>query len=132
VPWVRGSRGELLGCASNAFLVFTKRKEWRDVLAFDEFAQRPIKRMPPPYERGVAGDWEAMDDSFSAFWIATRGGISKMSSMQAAEAAEMAARAAPFDPVRSYLESLQWDSVERLPSWLSAWLLRPLKSSRCS
>lgn len=119
IPWVRGSRGELLGCASNAFLVFTRRNEWRGVLAFDEFAQRPIKRQAPPYERGVAGDWEAMDDSFSALWIATRGGIPKISSAQTAEAAEMAARAAPFDPVRAHLEALKWDGIDRLRSWLS-------------
>lgn len=115
---VRGGNGALLACVSNAFLILTNRPEWRNVLAFDEFAQRPVKRMPPPFARGVAGDWEAMDDSFTSFWLATRGGLSKISSMQAAEAAEMAARDAPFDPVRSYLDALVWDKTERIEHWL--------------
>lgn len=115
---VRGGNGALLAGVPNAFLVLTHRPEWRNVLAFDEFAQRPVKRMPPPFARGVAGDWEGMDDSFTAFWLATKAGMAKLTSAQAAEAAEMAARAAPFDPVREYLESLTWDRTERLPSWL--------------
>lgn len=114
----RDDRGKLLAGVPNAFIMLTHRAEWREVLAFDEFAQRPVKRMPPPFERGVAGDWEAMDDSFTAFWLATRAGMPKMSSAQAAEAAEMAARAAPFDPVRGYLEQLEWDGTARIDQWL--------------
>lgn len=116
---VRSGNGALLSCVANAFLILTHRPEWRNVLAFDEFAQRPVKRMPPPFARGVAGDWEGMDDSFSSFWLATRAGLTKISSVQAAEAAEMAARAAPFDPVREYLEGLTWDRVPRLEQWLA-------------
>jgi predicted P-loop ATPase len=116
---VHGGNGALLSCVANAFLILTHRPEWRNVLAFDEFAQRPVKRMPPPFARGVAGDWEGMDDSFSSFWLATRAGLTKISSVQAAEAAEMAARAAPFDPVREYLEGLTWDRVPRLEQWLA-------------
>ena len=116
---VRSGNGALLSCVPNAFLILTHRPEWRNVLAFDEFAQRPVKRMPPPFARGVAGDWEGMDDSFTSFWLATRAGLTKISSVQAAEAAEMAARAAPFDPVREYLEGLTWDRTPRLESWLA-------------
>jgi putative DNA primase/helicase len=116
---VRGGNGGLLAGVPNAFLMLTHRDEWRGVLAFDEFAQRPVKRAPPPYERGVAGDWEGHDDSMTAFWLATRAGLAKLSSAQAAEAAEMAARAAPFDPVRGYLDRLVWDRRERLAHWLA-------------
>ena len=116
---VRSGNGALLSCVPNAFLILTHRPEWRNVLAFDEFAQRPVKRMPPPFARGVAGDWEGMDDSFTSFWLATRAALTKISSVQAAEAAEMAARAAPFDPVREYLESLTWDRTPRLELWLA-------------
>lgn len=114
----RDGNGRLLAGVPNAFLMLTNRPEWRGVLAFDEFAQRPIKRMPPPFARGVAGDWDSMDDSFTSFWLATRAGMPKMSSAQAAEAAEMAARDAPFDPVRSFLEELAWDQRERVDHWL--------------
>jgi len=118
-PWVRDGNGRLTSCMPNAFMALTNRPEWRNVLAFDEFAQRPVKRMPPPYDRGAAGDWEGMDDSFTAFWLATKAGMPKMSSMMAAEAAEMAARAAPFDPVREHLDALAWDKIDRADNWLS-------------
>lgn len=122
---VRGGNGALLACVPNAFLFLVNRPEWRNVLAFDDFAQRPVKRMPPPFDRGVAGEWDAMDDSFTAFWLATRAGLAKLSSAQAAEAAEMAARAAPFDPVREYLDGLQHDGVKRLDTWLSTYMGAP-------
>jgi putative DNA primase/helicase len=116
---VRGGNGALIACVPNAFMVLTNRQEWRGVLAFDEFASRPVKRMPPPYERGVAGEWEEIDDSFSALWLATRAGLARVSSAMAAEAAEMAARTQPFDPVRAFLEGLTWDGVPRLDHWLA-------------
>lgn len=115
---VRSGNGALLACVPNAYLNLIHRPEWRNVMAFDEFAQRPVKRMPPPFERGVAGDWDGMDDSYTAFWLATRAGLGKLSSGQAAEAAEMAARAARFNPVCEYLESLVWDKVPRIEDWL--------------
>lgn len=111
-------RGRLLAGVPNAFLLLTNRVEWDGVLAFDEFAQRPVKRMPPPYARGTAGDWDAIDDSMTMMWLAQRGGMPKMSTAAAAEAAEMAARWAPFDPVRAALEALVWDETERMDHWL--------------
>lgn len=121
----RDGRGQLVAGVPNAFLMLSNRAEWRGVLAFDEFAQRPLKRRPPPFERGVAGDWNAMDDSFTAFWLATRAGMPKISSAQAAEAAEMAAQAAPFDPVRGFLEELRWDGQVRLDAWLADYFGAP-------
>jgi hypothetical protein len=114
----RGGNGALIACVPNAFLLITNRQEWRDVLAFDEFASRPVKRMPPPYERGVARRVGRNGRFFAALWLATRAGLARISSAMAAEAAEMAARIAPFDPVRSYLEALTWDGTERLDAWL--------------
>jgi len=122
---VKDGNGKLIPGVPNAYFMLVHRGEWRGVLAFDQFAQRPIKRQPPPYERGIAGDWDAMDDSMTALWLATRGGMPKISTAQAAEAAEMAARAAPFDPVRAYLDALSWDGIERLNSWLSDFMGAP-------
>jgi putative DNA primase/helicase len=117
---VRAGNGSLLAGVPNAYLNLTNRPEWRGVLAFDEFASHPVKRLPPPYPRGVTGEWDENDDSHTAFWLATRAGLARISSAQAAEAAEMAARAAPFDPVRDYLDALPaWDGTNRLDMWLS-------------
>lgn len=122
---VRGNNGALLAVQSNAYLMLANRDEWAGVLAFDEFAQRTVKRKPPPYARGVEGDWTEMDDSFAGHWLATRAGMPRVSTPCAAEAAEMAARQAPFDPVCHYLDSLVWDRVERAQTWVSEFLGAP-------
>ncbi len=114
----RDDRGRLIPGVPNAYIMLTNREEWLKVLAFDEFAQRPVKRFPPPYARGVAGDWDGMDDSMTMLWLAQRAAMPKLSSAQAAEAAEMAARAYTFDPVRGALESYVWDGTARVDHWL--------------
>lgn len=114
----RNGNGALMATVGNAYLNLVHRPEWRGVLAFDEFAQRPIKRAPPPFERGVAGEWEGMDDSFASFWLQTHAGMPKLSTPMAAEAAEMAAKVASFDPVKAYLEGLAWDGTTRVDDWL--------------
>ncbi len=88
------------------------------MIAYDGHAQRVVKRAPPPYPLGRTGDWDGMDDSFTAFWLSSNVGLEMLSSMQAAEAVEMAARDAEFDPVRDYLEVLAWDGTARLDHWL--------------
>ena len=40
----------------------------------------------------------------------------------AAQAVQTVARDRSFHPVRQYLESLKWDGVERLDSWLSIYV----------
>lgn len=114
----RNGNGSLMATVGNAYLQFVHRPEWRGVLAFDEFAQRPIKLAPPPFERGVAGDWEGMDDSFASFWMQTHAGMAKISTPMTSEAAEMAARIASFDPVKRHLEALPWDGRLRVDEWL--------------
>lgn len=114
----RNGNGAVMATVGNAYLNLVHRPEWRGVLAFDEFAQRPIKRSPPPFERGVAGEWEGMDDSFCSFWLQTHAGMPKLSTPMAAEAAEMAAKIASFDPVKAYLEGLAWDQTPRIDHWL--------------
>ncbi len=114
----RNGNGAVMATVGNAYLNLVHRPEWRGVLAFDEFAQRPIKRSPPPFERGVAGEWEGMDDSFCSFWLQTHAGMPKLSTPMAAEAAEMAAKIASFDPVKAYLDGLAWDGRERIDHWL--------------
>lgn len=114
----RNGNGAVMATVGNAYLNLVHRAEWRGVLAFDEFSQRPIKRSPPPFERGVSGEWEGMDDSFASFWLQTHAGMPKLSTPMAAEAAEMAAKIASFDPVRAYLDGLVWDGRERVDHWL--------------
>lgn len=115
----RTAQGAVVPSAANAHLFLVHAPEWRNVIAYDEFAQRVVKRSPPPFERGVVGDWDSTDDTFTGYWLTRAGGMPKLSTAQAAEAVESAARMASFDPVRSYLEGLVWDQTPRLDDWLA-------------
>lgn len=51
-----------------------------------------------------------------------KAGLVKVSRETVHQALEHRARERPYHPVRDYLESLQWDGVERLPTWLPDYL----------
>src|SRR3972149_6950081 len=57
-------------CRENIFLVLENHREWQGVIAYDEFANRVVKRKPPPYERGEAGVWTGIDDLRLGHWMA--------------------------------------------------------------
>jgi predicted P-loop ATPase len=114
----RDEKGRIVATAGNAYLMLANLPEWRDVIAFDVFARRVVKRAPPPYPRGVIGDWTDIDDTRTAVWLASRG-LTRVSAPQVAEGAAAAADDFPFDPVCEYLEALPpWDGTERLAHWL--------------
>lgn len=112
-------RGELVPCLANVHDLLARSQEWSGVVAFDEFAQRTVKKKTPPYPGGVAGEWEATDDTKTAMWLQRRFEITASSAL-VAEAVEVYARNHAFHPVRDWLRSLsQWDGVERLGDWLT-------------
>ncbi|MDR0249851.1 MAG: hypothetical protein LBI35_00815 [Burkholderiales bacterium] len=119
---IRNKEGGVRSVVPNAFRFLLNSKEWHGVLAFDDFAGRSVKRAPPPYERGKTGEWEEADDSFAADWLATKAGLTSISSKQVAEASEMVAKLNTFNPVAEYLDGLKHDGVKRVDLWLSDFL----------
>lgn len=109
--------GELVACLANVHDILANSEEWRGVIAFDEFAQRVVKLKPPPYQGGVAGEWESTDDSLTAMAL-SRAYKFTPSSPLIAESIEVIARQNGFHPVRRWLCSLTWDGVPRLSDWL--------------
>ncbi len=115
-------RGELVACLANIFDILTHSEVWKDVVFFDEFAQRTVKKKPPPYPRGAVGEWDSTDDTQTAMWLTRQFGLTP-SSAQVAEAIEIFARANTFHPVRDWLRSLPpWDGIKRCESWVSDFL----------
>lgn len=114
-------RGELKSCLANVYDILLNDPSWQGVLAFDEFAQRTVKRAAPPYGGGVVGEWDGTDDSRTAMWLA-RAYRFTPSSIMVAEAVEVLGRAFAFHPVRDWLKSLRWDGVARIDHWLEDYL----------
>lgn len=114
-------RGELKSCLANVYDILLNDPAWQGVLAFDEFAQRTVKRAAPPFQGGVVGDWDGTDDSRTAMWLA-RAYRFTPSSIMVAEAVEVLGRAFAYHPVRDWLRSLKWDGVSRIDHWLDDYL----------
>jgi putative DNA primase/helicase len=128
VPWpepdddwtgqlVRVRGGNLASHPVNVSTILRNDPTWRGVVSFDEFSNRVVKRAPPPYAHGRAGEWVSDDDTRTAAWLAQVHGL-VVSSIQVLEAVEMVARESPVHPVREYLQGLHWDGTPRLARWL--------------
>lgn len=114
--------GELVSCVANVFDALVNYREWKGVVAFDEFAQRTVKLKPPPYFGGEVGEWDSTDDTRTAMWITRKMGFAASSAV-VAEAVETLARVNAFHPVRDFLNALpEWDGVRRTDSWLSEYM----------
>src|SRR5262249_1158640 len=120
--------GGLRACLANAIAILSGHayshigdvNPLAGVLAFDEFADRPVMRAVPPWHTGSAGQyprpWGPGADTYAGEWL-QRTGVN-VSVKVVAQAVDAVARRRPFHPVRSYLDGLEWDGIERLDHWL--------------
>lgn len=114
------ARGAIRECVANVALVLHHHAQWRGVLAFDEFAQRVVKRRPAPHDDDdlpVPAEWTDVDDTRAGIWISRTCGFVPSASM-VAEAANEAAHAARFHPVLDWLRTLRHDGTPRVDEWL--------------
>lgn len=111
--------GEPRQIMENAATVFELAPEFKDVLWFDEFANRPMMRRPAPWDKTNGSfterPWSDADDSEATRWLQRAGIV--VPSLIAHEAALSIAQKSSFHPVREYLSGLQWDEQERLDFW---------------
>jgi putative DNA primase/helicase len=112
---------------ANVVTALVHAPEWRGVLAFNEFANNAVKLKPPPWHRddmplggAQAGEWTDGDDTRLQCWLQRTAGMRVPIGVAVAAMAIVAQRS-PFHPVREYLESLAWDGVVRLPTWLATY-----------
>ena len=106
---------------ANATTALRYAPEWAGVLGFNEFSQRVETRRPTPWEKPVGSRWRDDDDSLATEWLQREAGIF-VGSNTVAEAVQTVARENSFHPVRNYLESLVWDKVPRIDTWLIEYL----------
>lgn len=117
-PFLLRKNGELVACVANVFDILLHHPLWSGVLAWDEHASRVVKLKEPPYAGGAVGEWESLDDSMTAMWLARRERMNVSSSI-VAEAIEALAHTNPIHPVRDWLRSRpEWDGTRRVDHWL--------------
>lgn len=116
---LKKNSGEIVACLANVVDILENDERWQGVIAYDEFGQRVVKLKPPPYwnKKGDIGEWDAQDDARTAMWITKLYRFSPSASM-VAEAVEVMARNNVVNPPKEWLESLQWDGVNRVDTWM--------------
>lgn len=122
-------KGRPLACGANVALVLRLDPTWAGVYGWDLFASQITVRRAPPWGTESAGLEPASqlgqltDEHISrTSYAITRQWGWQVGEPQVQAAIRVAAQAHPFHPVRDYLDSLEWDGVLRLDTWLSAYL----------
>jgi predicted P-loop ATPase len=104
---------------ANVLHALREAPEWKGVLAFDEFALRPMLRGRAPWMDTAPPEpveWTSDCDTRCAEWMQRNGlfvGVDVV-----ATAVESVARQYGYHPIRQYLSSLQWDGKPRIDTWL--------------
>jgi predicted P-loop ATPase len=114
---LRWGRNGAEASLANVTLILRCDARWRGVLGFDEFSQRTLKRVVPPYAFGRLGEWDSEDDSRTAIWLSDHFAMTVRADL-VAEAVETVAREHRFHPVVEHLRGLTWDGQRRLEEWL--------------
>lgn len=119
-PPMNTTEGRILPVLANAIAAFRHAPEWGGVLAFNEFGHGTVALRPAPWGVVPKGEWTDHEDRLAAEWLQKQGVL--VSVEVAGQAVQTAARDRPFHPVKTYLQGLQWDGVERIVSWLTTYL----------
>jgi hypothetical protein len=119
-PPMNNTEGRILPVLANAIAAFRHAPEWGGVLAFNEFALGTVALKATPWGIVPKGEWTDHEDRLAAEWLQRQGIL--VSVDVAGQAVQTAARDHAFHPVKAYLQGLQWDGVQRVDGWLSAYL----------
>jgi predicted P-loop ATPase len=113
--------GKIISNLANLILILRKAPKWQNVLAYDEFhAQVVIRSRPPWGNEEPDAPWTDHHESLARVWFQTQD--INAAAGDVGRAVQAAARKNKFHPVRKYFESLIWDGVPRLDTWLTDYL----------
>ena len=117
---IQNGDGEPKPILENAATVLQFASEWENVIWWDEFSVKPIFRRPPPYhdphEEWMQRPCSDLDDLETTRWL-QRAGLHVPTAIVHDAIMAVAAKN-KFHPVREYLDSLEWDGVPRIDTWL--------------
>lgn len=115
-------QGSIRSCMGNALSLFRNHPDLKDRLRWDERRQAAEWIAPPPWRR-IDSEPSVVDlDSVEASaWVASAL-RSSIAHTHMFEAMVTEAKRRSSDPVRVYLESLEWDGHPRAQKWLTAYM----------
>jgi predicted P-loop ATPase len=114
---ILNANGQIIANLANLILILRKAPKWEKALAYDEFnACVVIRRAPPWGKEEVDAQWTDHHESLARAWFQSQ--KINPSAGDVGRAVQAAARHNKFHPVREHFESLTWDGVPRLDTWL--------------
>ena len=123
---VVSDKGRLVECWQNVYTYLDNHPDWGGVLAFDEFAQRIVKRKAPPFARGASeGAWTAEDDYELGLWLAGLPGSDRFvvkGKQTLMDGVSACAARHKYHPVREFIQKCGAGDKGRLDTWLTDFL----------
>jgi predicted P-loop ATPase len=109
--------GKPRGNLFNVVHTLRNAEDWKEVLAYDEFAVRVVTKRPPPWADTNVEKWADDHDTRACAWFQEHGINAVLGIV--GRGIQSVAREYPFHPVRDYLHALNWDGTPRLNRWLT-------------
>jgi len=110
-------RGGFEDCRENVALVLEHHPDLIGLVGYNEFSARIEKLRHPPWQSD-GGEWTEADDLELSMWLASEAEVLFRSTTSIADGVQLIGNRNRFHPVRDWLESLQWDGIDRLHIWL--------------
>jgi predicted P-loop ATPase len=117
---IRTDAGAPKPILANAITALRLAPEWSDVLAYNEFNLGTVVLKPAPWGGRIGIEWSDHEDRLATDWLQHQGIYVPVE--VAAQAVQTVAHDRSYHPVRKYLDSLEWDGVQRIDTWMSLYL----------
>lgn len=119
--------GKLIDCRENVIMILQRHPAWADVIGLDEFTNRVMIKQEPDEVPGFdVGEWQPHHDIRLGLWLAQQEDrmlrVIVKSEQTISAGVNYVATHNKFNPVRDYLDSIEWDGTARLEDWLSDYL----------
>lgn len=111
---------------ANVVTILANDESWRNVIGYDELAERIHARRPAPWfsddcpANHGPGPWTDGDNARLTCWLHRRWNLEVSTSM-VNEATAVAADRHKFNELVEWLNSLRWDGVARIDTWLATY-----------
>lgn len=112
--------GKPRDCLANGSLILRQDPTFDGRLVFDEHRGRPMCRDMPWCRGSDWREWTDTDDLRLAEWVQFQGVILRPTTC--ADALQAVTDDLHCHPIREYLNTLQWDGIDRLRNWLVDYL----------
>lgn len=119
---IRDEKGWPIWNMDNALRLLSHHGDWHAVLAFNEFTCQRVLLKPISGEVDGTYPRAIQDDDYAAVlaWF-NRNGFPRAKKDIVQDAVRKTCAKRRFDPLKDFLEGLEWDGVARLDKWLSSY-----------